>query len=363
MTKWDTQFSEYNDQPDADSVQILVKHLARTLSDRVERIFPDSLGLSYISTHQVRRQIWNAVLAITDEIQDVPKFRQNLLTQSNRQLLQEAYGTVPNGFRLALRKTGPYAQNMDYYIHLHQHLTQHPRDYRHLNGFEQIDERLIDILHTLPTPLKSFWYARRFSSTRDVIRFKDAWILLNHSEHGEHEDPRIWADAAKQFDRGFGPTTIIHRKFNQTRFPEPVVGHPHLKHIGTVGELVKVAKKFNNCLADYINCALRNDLQFYEYLCDENPCIVSIKNDGPYGYVQCDIKGLKNSEPDFITEVSIKRLLNDQGIVDRPRVTRLIKYAGQIRPYKPSKTQAPDNTDDDDIGLEELMVDENGLPF
>jgi hypothetical protein len=109
--------------------------------------------------------------------------------------------------------------------------------------------------------------------------------------------------------------------------------------------------------------ALQGDLQFYEYLCEENPCIVSIKNDGPYGYVQCDIKGLRNSEPDFITEVSIKRLLNDQGIIDRPRLTRLIKYAGQIRPYKPSKNPTPDDADDDDIGLEELMVDENDLPF
>ena len=274
--------------------------------------------------------------------------------------MQEAYGTVPNGFLLSLLKNGPYAQSTDFYNKLHQHLTQHPRDYRHLNGFEQIDERLIDILHTLPTPLKSFRYARNFSSPRDVNRFKDAWILLNHSEH---ENPKIWDGAAQHFDRGCSAQRIIQSKFNQARFPAPVVTHPHLKHIGTVGELVKVGKRFNNCLADYINCALRNDLQFYEYLCDENPCIVSIKNDGPYGYVQCDIKGLKNSDPDFIAEISIKKLMNDTGILERPSIARLIKYAGQIRPYKPSTNPTPDDTDDDDIGLEELLVDENDLPF
>jgi hypothetical protein len=188
----------------------------------VEGTFPKALGIKYVTAPALQRQVWNAVLAITDEIQDTSQFRNNLLTKSNRQLLQEAYGTVPNGFRLALRKTGPYAQSTDFYIQLHQHLTKNPQDYRHLNGFTQLDERLIDILHTLPTPLKSFRYARRFSSPRDVNRFKDAYILLNHSEH---ENRKIWTDAAQQFDRGSSPQKIIQSKFNQAQFPAPVVTH------------------------------------------------------------------------------------------------------------------------------------------
>ena len=358
--KWDTILSEYSDTPDAESVHLLVKHFARNLSDRVERIFPDALGLKYVTVPTLKRQVWNAVLAITDDIQDIPKFRQNLLTKSNRQLLQEAYGTVPNGFRLALRKTGQFAQSRDFYIRLHQHLTEHPDDHHFLNGYTQIDERLIDILHTLPTPLNSFRYARHFASPRDVHRFKDAWILLNRSEH---EDPRIWMDAAKQFACGCSPQKTIQHKFNQARFPAPVVSHPHLRHIATVGDLRGAAKRFKNCLMDYTGCALRNDLQFYEYLCDENPCIVSIKNDSPYGYIQGNIHGVSNEEPDFIAEVSIRRILNEQGIVERHRMERLVKYAGQIRPYTPPKNPAPVDTDDDDIGLEELMLDENDLPF
>lgn len=360
MTEWNNQLTEYQDQPNAESTQHLLKYFARTLSDRVTAIFPKALGVKYVTAPALRRQVWNAVLAVTD-IQDIPQFRQKLLTQSNRQLLQDAYSTVPNGYRLALRKTGPYAQSREFYGHLHNHLTNNPTDYRFLNGFEQVDERLLHIVIKLPGTLSSFKYAKFFGSPRDVERFLGAYILLNHSEH---ETPKIWTDAAQQFDLGCSAQRIIQSKFNQARFPAPVVTHPHLKHIATVGDLLKVGKRFNNCLADYTSCALQGDLQFYEYLCEENPCIVSIKNDGPYGYVQCDIKGLRNSEPDFITEVSIKRLLNDQGVMDRPRVTRLIKYAGQIRPYKPSKTQAPDNTDDDHIGLEELMMfDEDEHPF
>lgn len=356
MTEWNTQLTEYNDQPDAESVKLLLQHFARTLSDRVTAIFPDALGVKYVTAPALRRQVWNAVLAVTD-IQDIPQFRQKLLTQSNRQLLQDAYSTVPNGYRLALRKTGPYAQSREFYIQLHQHLTQYPQDYRHLNGFTHLDESLIDILHALPTPLNSFRYARNFSSRKNVHRFTDAWILLNHSEH---KNPKIWEDAAKQFDHGCSAQRIIQKKFNQARFPAPVLTHPHLRHIATVGDLRGAAKRFKNCLTDYSNCALRGDLQFYEYLCDENPCIVSIKNDGPYGYVQCNIAGLENSEPDFIAEVSIRHILTEQGVIERHRMERLVKYAGQIRPYKPKKNC---HTDEDDIGLEELMPDENDLPF
>ena len=361
MTEWNIQLTEYHDQPDTESVQLLVKHFARTLSDRVTAIFPDALGVKYVTAPALRRQVWNAVLAITDEIQDTSQFRNNLLTKSNRQLLQDAYSSVPNGYRLALSKIGQFAQSSIFYIQLHQHLTQYPQDYRHLNGFTHLDESLIDILHALPTPLNSFRYARNFSSRRNVHRFTDAYILLNHSEH---EDPKIWEDAAKQFDHGCSAQRIIQNKFNQARFPAPVLTHPHLRHIATVGDLRGAAKRFKNCLTDYSNCALRGDLQFYEYLCDENPCIVSIKNDGPYGYVQSNIAGLENSEPDFIAEVSIRHILTEQGVIERHRMERLVKYAGQIRPYKPSNSPLICHTDDDDIGLEELMMfDEGEHPF
>ena len=360
MTKWNTTHSQYEDTPDAESVQLLVKHFARNLSDRVERIFPDALGLQYVTASALKRQVWNAVLAVTDEIQDIPKFRQTLLTQSNRQMLQDAYGTVPNGFRLALRKTGPFAQDADYYVRLHQHLINNPDDHRFLNGYTQIDERLIDIVVKLPAPMNSFKYAKYFGSPRDVQRFFDTWILLNQSEH---EDPRIWTNAEQKFACGCSPQKIIQHKFNKARFPKPVLTHLHLRHIATVGDLRSAAKRFKNCLMDYTGSALRGDLQFYEYLCEDNSCIVSIKNDSPYGYIQGNIHGVSNEEPDFIAEVSIRRILNEQGIVERHRMERLVKYAGQIRPFQPSKNQAPNDTDDDDIGLEELMIDENHLPF
>jgi len=80
MTKWNSTFTQYEDTPDAESVQLLVKHFARNLSDRVGRIFPDALGVKYVTTSALKRQVWNAVLAITDEIQNIPQFRQNLLT-------------------------------------------------------------------------------------------------------------------------------------------------------------------------------------------------------------------------------------------------------------------------------------------
>lgn len=360
MTKWNTTHSQYEDTPDWESVQLLVKHFARNLSDRVERIFPNELGLQYVTVPALKRQVWNAVLAITDEIQNIPQFRQTMLTKSNRELLQDAYGTVPNGFRLALRKTGPFAQDADYYVRLHQHLINNPDDHRFLNGYTQIDERLIDILFSLPEPLNSFRYAN-FSSPRDVIRFKNAWILLNQSEH---KDPRIWTDAARQLSQNGKPFTVVRKCFHNISLPEPHIKHSNLRHISTVGDLISTGKRYQNCLYDLTGVALNNECQFYEWIDNTDPCIISIKADQPFGFIQGAIKAKNNADAEFVTEVTIKRLLTDLSVPDRPRASRIVRYAGQIRPYEPQH-QPSDDTDDGYIGLEELMPsdDFDDAPF
>ena len=361
MTEWDIQLTDFNDTPDTESTQHLLKYFARTLSDRVTAIFPKALGVKYVTAPALRRQVWNAVLAITDEIQDIPQFRQNLLTQSNRQLLQAAYSTVPNGYKLALSKAGPYAQRREFYGHLHNHLNNNPTDYRFLNGYDQMDERLLDIVIKLPGTLSSFKYGKYFSSPRDVQRFVDAWILLNKSSY---DCPKIWDDAAKLLDQYGKPFTIVNKKFHSLCLPQPHIQHHQLRHISTVGDLISTGKRYQNCLYDLTGQALNNENQFYEWLDDTDPCIVSIRADRPFGFTQGAIKAKKNEDPDFLTEATIKRLLTDIGVPDRPRLARVVHYSGQIRPYQPLKSQTPCETDDDDIGLEELMMfDEGEHPF
>ena len=361
MTEWDTQLTEqYDDTPDAESVNLLVKHFALTLSDRVTAIFPDALGVKYVTAPALRRQVWNAVLAITDEIQDTSHFRNNLLTKSNRQLLQNAYSTVPNGYKLALSKAGPYAQSREFYGHLHNHLNNNPTDYRFLNGYDQIDERLLHIVIKLPGTLSSFKYAKFFGSPRDVERFVIACELLHQNLYS----PKIWQDAAQLLDQYGRPFTIVNKKFHSLCLPQPHIQHHQLRHISTVGDLISTGKRYQNCLYDLTGQALNNEHQFYEWLDDTDPCIVSIKADRPFGFTQGAIKAKKNEDPDFLTETTIKRLLTDLGVPDRPRLARVVHYCGQIRPYQPPKSQTPCDTDDDDIGLEELMMfDEGEHPF
>ncbi|MBO6899519.1 MAG: hypothetical protein JJ868_19315 [Shimia sp.] len=360
MTERDTTLSEYRDSPDAESVQLLVKHFARNLSDRVKRIFSDPLQVKYVTASALKRQVWNAVLAVPDEIQDIPQFRQNLLTKSNRQLLQEAYDTVPNGFRLALRKTGPFAQSRDFYSRRHQHLTEHPDDYRYLNGYAQIDEPLLDIIIKLPGTLSSFKYAKYFGSPRDVHRFVIAWELMHQNETC---NSRLWTDAARQLSQYGKASSVVIKCFHAVPLPLPAIHHPYLRHISTVGDLISTGKRYQNCLNDLAGVVLNNEYQIYEWIDDADPCIVSLRADRPFGFVQGSIKAKNNQDPDFVTQVTIQRTLAELGVPDRPRVVRIVRYASQIRPYQQHKIPTPDDTDDDDIGLEELMLDENDLPF
>jgi hypothetical protein len=245
---------------------------------------------------------------------------------------------------------------------LHQHLINNPDDHRFLNGYTQIDERLLDIVVKLPAPMNSFKYAKYFGSPRDVQRFFDAWILLNHSEH---EDPRIWTDAAKQLSQNGKPFTVVSKKFQSLSLPEPHIQHTNLRHITTVGDLVATGKRYQNCLHEMVGKALNNECQFYEWVGDTEKCIISIQLDQPFGFIQGAIKAKNNADAEFVTEVTIKRLLTDLGVPDRPRAPRIVHYSSQIRPYTAPKNIASDDTDDDDIGLEELMLDldEDDLPF
>lgn len=360
MTKWNTTHSQYEDTPDAESVQLLVKHFSKNLSDRVGAIFENALGLQYVTAPALKRQVWNAVLAITDDVQDVAKFRHDLLSKSNRNLLQQAYGTVPAGFRLALRKTGQFAQSRDFYIRLHQHLTEHPDDHLFLNGYTQIDERLLDIVVKLPAPMNSFKYAKYFGSPQNVHRFFTALEVLHHHDTN---NPNIWIDAAKQLSQNGKPFTVVSKKFHSLSLPEPHIQHPNLRHITTVGDLVATGKRYQNCLHELVGKALNNECQFYEWVGDTEKCIISIRLDQPFGFIQGAIKAKNNADAEFVTEITIKRLLTDLSVPDRPRAPRIVHYSSQIRPFQPSKNQAPDDTEDDDIGLEELILDENDLPF
>jgi len=110
--------------------------------------------------------------------------------------------------------------------------------------------------------------------------------------------------------------------------------------------------------------ALNNECQFYEWIDNTDPCIISIKADQPFGFIQGAIKAKNNADAEFVTEVTIKRLLTDLSVPDRPRASRIVRYAGQIRPYEPQH-QPSDDTDDGYIGLEELMPsdDFDDAPF
>jgi hypothetical protein len=70
--------------------------------------------------------------------------------------------------------------------------------------------------------------------------------------------------------------------------------------------------------------ALRGETQFYEWVGDGEPCIVSIINDKPFGYTVGSIKGVGNVETDVETYLSVVAALSEHGVVERSGVVDLV---------------------------------------
>ncbi len=77
--------------------------------------------------------------------------------------------------------------------------------------------------------------------------------------------------------------------------------------------------RFKNCLKlDFtLEEALRGETQFYEWMGEGEPAIVSITDDMPFGWMIGSIKGVGNSDPDVETYVAITDALRDHCVVGR----------------------------------------------
>ena len=98
------------------------------------------------------------------------------------------------------------------------------------------------------------------------------------------------------------------------------------RHIAIVAELRDAARRFENCLGmDFtVEQALTGEHQFYEWRGDGEPCILSIVNDMPFGFITGNIKGVGNVEPDVETYVNIAAALAEHRVVERSGVVDLV---------------------------------------
>ena len=302
----------------------LLRHLAGPLLPRVYRVFGDEHAPLYILTDPARRQVWNACLAAEYPEGNMTFLRQNFLMERSKHLLEDAYGSVPDGFQGLLRRAGETGHDPDYYTFWHDHLTHFPEDFAYISGRLEICGDLTKSLLKLPAPLRRLRVYKCFQNMRDMTDFVTAMTAV----HGGTPSDYIWDDIREKLYAGQSPLKMLQKHVDAVACPPPfITGDARFRHLSTVKDMKSAGLKFHNCLrsAFMIKDVMRGPSQCYEFLGADEPCMVGLTTDGPFGCRLDDIRGLKNKNVSDKTQKLVEQALAEHGIVKRHSVISILE--------------------------------------
>ncbi|NHQ75765.1 hypothetical protein HAT86_15030 [Roseovarius gahaiensis] len=313
-----------------DDYQKVVSKLAGELYDDVCLVFPGHLQMLYLLTHVRRRQVWNAVIA-ADETQEIlghdkkgiVALRHALLKQKSTQLLQDAYGEVPNSFEALLGRLGNVAQHYDTYRDLFE-LARNgdPKLRKQLLQEKPLKAELVKRLAGLPARLRSVKFAKGFECETQIKRFVDflgAWEDMDMPEKAEL-DERLY----KAIHHGGGVSEAIRQIYIRLPFPEQTVPNcEKVKFLENGCALEDAAKRYDNCLATLVPQAVRGETQFYEWK-GRAHAIVAIKKKRGHWEID-EIKLRKNREPAPEFADTIQRHFKQYGVGEHIQFSQLIE--------------------------------------
>lgn len=313
-----------------DDYQKVVSKLAGDLYDDVCLVFPGHLQMLYLLTHVRRRQVWNAVIAAdkTQEILGHDKnrivaLRHALLKQKSTQLLQDAYGEVPNSFEALLGRLGNVAQHYDIYRDLFE-LAHNggPKLRKKLLQEKPLKADLVKRLAALPARLRNVKFAKQFECETQIKQFSDflsAWQDVDIPEKAELDEK-----LHKAIHYRGEVSEAIRQIYIRLPFPEQTVPNcAKVKFLENGCALEDAAKRYDNCLATLVPQAVRGATQFYEWK-GRAHAIVAIKKKRGYWEID-EIKLRANREPAPEFAGTIQQHFEQYGVGKHLHFTRLIE--------------------------------------
>ena len=259
--------------------------LAGPLLTEVGKAFPQNFILIYLVTSYKKRQVWNAYLAkmfgdpdSPQPIADPNDLRKMMMRTSSKELLLEAFGSVPNGLVRALSLLGLEGQHPQIYIQLHEQMEKSATLCKAYSHASKIEASTVTAVAALPENLKSYELAKQFKKPEDIKKLVFAVDTLTQNDHEKYID--LCDKVVTAAKRGHSVAAVLKREYFKLSFCDPIVQNSdQCRHIDSAHKMMVSAKRFNNCINTYIFQALRNELQFYEFLVDSRPvAVISIKS-------------------------------------------------------------------------------------
>lgn len=231
------------------------------------------MQLIYLVTDVGRRHAWNIVLhGLPSEMEplEAARLRAKLATQKASSLLRSAYSDLPVGFASVLKRFGPNAQSADVYDMLHEIMSENPKLARDLSHVEDLTPDLVESLHAMPNDARGLRFVQSLGSKASVFEFA---TLLSYLQ----DMPDELAKVKRQIIMGTGVQAALHAIYRSLPFPTQFVpDSDKVRYIKNGNDMVEVAKRFKNCIAEQVPPAMRGEIQYYEWL-EDTPAIVALR--------------------------------------------------------------------------------------
>ena len=285
-----------------------VSEIAFGYRRQVAQIFPAQELVLFLLTASARRHVWFAVLAQMNEICDPLDLQRDLLTASSKDLIKNAYGSVPSGFLTVLAKLPAKAKARRFYKELHKLLTNAPALAASLAN-NALDENIIELLNALPPEYQTFKVANAFGTKENYQKFK----LI--SDAFASEQPDFLNTSLAAIKNKTSLERIFYRLYEAIAFAKAALPHhDRLTYIHNGQVLRKLAQSWENCLGQYLEEAIRNEVQYYVFTTEaEDELIFGMKNDHPFGWYLSEVKNKNNDSPDMEQLLELEDLLKELG--------------------------------------------------
>lgn len=258
-----------------DGYQARVLEYAGPLALQVEVVFKGRSDIAYLLCDQTRRQVWNCALSRLDILKEwtkdqnfSAKFFEDLCQMKSSDLVERTFGSNPPGFIKALGQFGDVAQTAETYRNFHLLFNE---DHKYLGRLESdipLSSKTLAYLVQLPVILRDPKLAKLITDNNHEAAFLDfvtaAEALPSQERNIIYQQIRRASSSPEAF------SYELLRLCGQFPFPAPTLHDPEqVRHIANETELKLAGDYFGNCLGSMAEAAHRGELQFYEWLGDD----------------------------------------------------------------------------------------------
>jgi len=258
-----------------DGYQARVLEYAGPLGLQVEVVFKGRSNIAYLLCDQTRRQVWNCALSRLDILKEwtkdqnfSAKFFEDLCQMKSRDLIERTFGSNPPGFIKALAQFGDVAQTAQTYRNLHLLFNEDHKYLARLESDIPLSSKTLAYLVQLPVILRDPKLARLITDNDHEAAFLDfvraAEALPSLERNIIYQQIRTASSSYEAF------SYELLRLCGQFPFPAPTLrDQEQIRHIANETELKLAGDYFGNCLGSMAEAAHRGELQFYEWLGDD----------------------------------------------------------------------------------------------